>query len=310
MRTIHSKANNSTTCSRSIIRGVISLRRPEAACGTLNRRGMSLPLEVSQELLSYVDADDLCRLMRTCKALHVAGAYVLYRVVSVADEQAKKCFYGLLLRVRPSCATHSRFPPVLLLRTLRLVSKNPSEDVRIFQLLCDVLVYARELRFLQLDIDTDSSVSLVSILRRLGLARQQTSSIAAAFNGSSINGGSCPYTLPKLSGVQSTCSDVLSAFAAFRPLRTIKLDGLTEKRHLIAFLESMAATSTSASLQEFTCSIYKEDAEGLVRAVANVFPQVIYLGLDIAGCPAVLKAETLMTTRVSFCSYGTTEKTY
>ena len=247
-----------------------------------------------------LDIKDLRSYMRTCKTIHDACGALMYRTVYMGEANAQQRLRSLLYRLQPDATFHIRRPPILYLRTLRIKIFSPSfDDFRLLPLICDVLVGARQLQYLEIgEIEAELSAPFVSLLRRFGITRTPTSLVGATFRDLTSTADHSPLTLPSLRCLRVACPKVLSAIASHRTLHAITLDKVIHRGSLFSFLEKAGASPTSSSLRALTCTVSVEDIPSFVHAAADVFPHLTYLGLFVEASPPQSEVKTLNTTRV------------
>ncbi|KAI0361339.1 kinase-like protein [Trametes cingulata] len=275
----------------------LNMMRSDVPSFALPKRSAALPVEIHMKIASLLSVPELRSLVRTCKTLHDIGSLFLYHTVEVTEKNAAQCLPALLLRLRPGSASHKRFPPVFTVRTLIYESSSFEDDLRFFPLLCDVLMYARDLRFLHINICGDGWGTLTALLKRRGLARTSVSPASAAFQFDRSR--SSPYTMPRLSALRVANVDTLCALAKFRSLRAIILDDETSRPEIISALDRLGSDPWASRIEAFTCCAQLEDLAGVIRAVGHSFSRLSYLGVHVPMYPEMAQRDTLRAIEIS-----------
>lgn len=260
-----------------------------------------LPIEVYRAVVRFLRVTDLRAFVLTCKSAHDACGALIYGTLAVHEGNARKCLLALLYRLQPPAATHVRYPPVLFLRILKFKGIDPEDDSRLLILLCDVLVHARQLLYLDVRVPNDSIALFVSLLERFGVARVSTSTAAASFKTLSFlhtSSNSQPLTLPVIRCIRSTSYEVVAALFRHRRLQSIVLDGVMRRADLVQFLEDVATSPTASELTAFSCNASVADTSAFISAVGDVFPALTYLNIVVEARPPAGQRTTIAVMRV------------
>ncbi len=290
---------------RALIRGTIWLRRPpqypavETACPPVYAR---VPSDVYDRIASLLSKRDLRNFVLTCKALHDTGGVILYRALDVRHRDARRCLSALLLRLQIHCATHIRFPPILFLRKLKFTGIGPVEDIRILPLLCDVLVNARQLRYLHIELHPQSTPYFLTLLKRLSISRVSTAGVACAFELALRRRVACNLTLPRLQVLRGSSCEVLGEIGAYRSLHSLVITGIPTRREVITLFEQLSCAAISHSLVALTCGVSCDDVPGFVRCVASVFPRLEFLNVVSVAYPPYDGQHAILITEVRGCA--------
>ena len=287
----------------ALLRGTIWVRRPPNTPVFTREAVSGLPSELYERIAAFLSKQDLRNFVLTCRALHDAGAVVLYHALDIRENDARTRLSSLLIRLQIHCATHVRFPPILFVRKLKFTGVNPVEDLRILPLLCDVLLHARGIRYLHIDIHPRSSRQFVSLLKRVGVARISTSGAVGAFDLPLGKSAVCPLTLPRLEVLRGSCYDVLTAIGAFRNLRSLIIDGVPSRYELVHLFEQLSSASIGNSLAAITCAVSCNDVLGFIRCVTEIFPRVRYVNMVVMALPPYDQAHTMLMMEVRRSQY-------
>ncbi len=255
-------------------------------------------MELYVRIAGLLPTHDLRSYVRTCSALHDAGASILYHALKVRRGNARQRLTALLLRVMVQSSTHIRCPPVLFLRKLQYSGMSPQDDLRAIPLLCDVLRYAHSLRYLHIEVHPQSAGPLVNLLRRRELARVSISGASLAFDFPHGTYSATTLTLPLLQCLRGSSFEVLGALAAHRHMQSLVLDGIASRGHFIRLLERLSNTAASDRVVALTCTVLTDHVAGFIRAVAEVFPRLQYLNIVVAALPPHDHEQTLVVTEV------------
>ncbi|TFK81576.1 hypothetical protein K466DRAFT_604389 [Polyporus arcularius HHB13444] len=250
---------------------------------TLNRFGLYLPPEVYSRIAEILAVPELKALVRTCKQLHDLGSRVLYHTVEATHEDGHRIFAALLLRYQRTSMTHIRDAPLLSVRCISYVSTCADDDLRVFPLLGDVLVRALDLRHLHIDIFDRSSSPLLAVLKRRGLVRCPPSPIAAAFDCTMNRPKrmSCPYNLPRLTGLQLSSCKILGELGKMRTLKSVILDETVSRNDMVAMMDALNEDGRGRHVLSFSCIFGTACGEGFLWAIAAAFPNLTFLALTV-----------------------------
>lgn len=277
--------------------------QPSDGDRTLNRLAQPLPTELLFRISAELSRADLCAVVQVSKHVHDVASTILYHTIETTHRNAHRIFSALLLRFQDDSRGHIRNAPTSAVRCLSYVSISVDDDLRVFPLLCDVLLRTSQLRHLYLDAADRSVPALSALLKRRGLARIPPSPVYAAFYCSMerVKRISTTLTLPRLVGLHVSSHKILGELGRFRGLRSIFLDEGLCHADMINVLEKLCEGGMGERVTAFTCVCGDADGDGLLWAIATAFPNLTFLGLVFAEeiIPHLYPSDTMFKLSVS-----------
>ena len=219
--------------------------------------------------------------MRTCKVLHDLCSVRVHRTIVITDLNAHIALPALLLRSGAKAVGHRRAPPLLSVRYFAFHHDDPDYALRLLPLLADVLAQMSNLQYLCLHTHPGASPALIALFKRRSIVRQEGSAIQAAFYPSSPAKNCCSMRLPRLLGVESSCSVLLCDIAGFRTLRALAITDIMVKSVLCRFLDVLSCHGPLPCVEAFTCSVDLDDFTPFLRAATFCFPNLKFLDILI-----------------------------
>ncbi|PIL33117.1 hypothetical protein GSI_04566 [Ganoderma sinense ZZ0214-1] len=256
-------------------------------------RPISLPDDVLRAIASLLPVSDLIRLVRVSKALHAAGAPVLYRSVEtcidpgdwVRDHVLNNRPIEVLLTIITSCFPH-RFKSVpsrlyaAHIVTFSYVSWCLPMDFRAVPLLAEALRFTHKLRHLRVDVGVDALPLVLDVFSRSSIIITPSTTLAITSNADR-------FSLPCLQSIRSGRIAIVEALMSYRAIQTVAIDLCLEEDELAKFLYA-GPVWKPAHLRQLSLSLACfSPSSVLLEGIVGAFPQLEHLALRVLSSCAI-----------------------